>query len=105
MEKTTVKELLARHGLTWYQLYRRSQGTISKSMAFDWVIGKHQPSRKSAVHIAHALGLPAQHVLDVLQTRDRHEHHPKAPLFCVSCHRRLYGKIKANQPHYEVAQA
>jgi hypothetical protein len=58
MDKISVSALLAQYGLTWYGLYKRGQGSMSKSMAHDWIRGAHLPSRKSAVKIARALGLP-----------------------------------------------
>lgn len=90
MDKISVSALLGQYGLTWYGLYRRSQGSISKSMAHDWQRGAHLPSRKSVVKIAYALGLPTAHLLGLLQTREKHQNHPKPPIYCVTCHRRLY---------------
>ncbi len=76
--KVSVRELLAQHGLSWWALYRRSQGTISKSMAFDWWRHRHLPSKKSAALIARALGLPADYVLEILQTRNPWDNSPRA---------------------------
>lgn len=104
MEKIDTKTLLTQHGLNWYGLYKRGQGSFSKSMCHDWVIGRHQPTRKSAVKIARVLGLPTQHVLDVLQTREMHENRPKRKLFCVTCHRRLWTIPASDSAYYEQEQ-
>ena len=75
MDKITVAQLLAQHGLNWYGLYKRGGGT--KSMCRDWVTGKHLPSTKSAVRIAHAMGLPIKYILDLLHTRNSWENSPR----------------------------
>lgn len=74
MENITVAELLAQHGLNWYQLYRRGAG--SKSMCFDWARGKHLPCSKSAARIVRALGLPTHYIL-ILRTRNSWENSPR----------------------------
>jgi len=99
MNRITVKELLEEHGLTWWNLYKRSQGAFSKSMCHDWVRGAHLPSRRSAVKIAFALGLPAAHVLGLLKTREKYQNRPPQPAFCITCHRKLY-RIPENSELY-----
>jgi hypothetical protein len=90
VEKITVPELLKRHNVTWYQLYRRRRGSISKSMAFDWARGAHLPNRRSALKIAQTLGLPPAHVLATLRTREKQDNRPPQPVYCLTCHRRLW---------------
>jgi hypothetical protein len=75
MDKITVAQLLAQHGLTWYGLYQRGAG--SKSMCRDWVTGKHLPSTRSAARIARAIGLPLPFVLDTIRTRNPWENGPR----------------------------
>jgi transcriptional regulator with XRE-family HTH domain len=100
MDKIRVSALLEQYGLTWYGLYKRGQGSISKSMAHDWQRGAHLPSRKSVVKIAFALGLPAAYLLDLLQTREKHQNFPLQAAFCISCHHKLY-RIPENSDLYE----
>lgn len=102
--KIGLGELLNRHGLSWYELYRRSGGSISKSSAYEWTVGEHLPSRASVPKIAAALGLPVAHVLGILAIRERHEHQPKVRRFCSNCHRAIYGNIAPNASVYEVRQ-
>src|SRR4051794_7177046 len=75
MEKITFSELLTRHGLTWWGLFRRGAG--SKSMCWAWATGKNLPSTKSAARIARAMGLPLGYVLDTIQTRNSWENSPR----------------------------
>jgi hypothetical protein len=98
-EKITVSELLRQRGWSWWRLYSRSQGSISKSMAFDWARGAHQPNRQSAFKIARVLGVSA----DTIKTRERQDNRPKEIVHCLTCGRRLW-KLPSNSVPSERCQ-
>ncbi len=63
---------------------------MSKAQVSEYRRDIHRPSKRSAYRIAVALKLPIDSVLAQIPIRERQENHPKPPVYCVTCRRKLY---------------
>ena len=75
---------------------------MSKSQVSEYRRDIHRPSKQSVRRIAFALRLPLDSVLCQIPSRETSQNHPKPPIFCIACNRKLY-KVPQPGMFYEKA--
>lgn len=92
---TAFEVFLHKYHLTTCGLAKLSG--LYKSQISEYRRDVHRPSKRSAYRIANALKLPLDSVLSQIPIREPQENHPKPPIYCVTCHRKLYKMSKSEQ--------
>ena len=85
---TAFEVFLHKYHLTTCGLAKRAG--LYPSQISEYRRDIHRPSKRTVQRIAVALKLPIDSVLSQIPIRERQENHPKPPVYCVTCHRKLY---------------
>jgi transcriptional regulator with XRE-family HTH domain len=98
---TAFETFLQKYNVTTCHLARLAG--MSKSQVSEYRRDIHRPSKQSVRRIALALKLPIDSVLCQIPMRERPENHPKPPIYCIACHRKLYKVPQSGQFYEKVA--
>ena len=98
---TAFEVFLHKYHLTTCGLAKRAG--LYPSQISEYRRDIHRPSKRTVQRIAVALKLPIDSVLSQIPIRERQENHPKPPVYCVTCHRKLY-KVP-NPEQFDVVQS
>jgi transcriptional regulator with XRE-family HTH domain len=88
---TAFAEFLQKYNVTTCRLAKLAG--LYPSQISEYRRDLHRPSKQSVRRIAFGLGLPLDSVLSQIPLRERTENHPKPPVYCPTCHRKLYKKL------------
>lgn len=98
---TQFEAFLNKHSLTTCGLAKLSG--LGKAQVSEYRRDIHRPSKRTAVRIALTLRLPIADVLAQIPTRETSENRPKPPVYCVTCHRRLWS-VASDGKRYDRAE-